>query len=104
MFDSDQEVERPTATARVQHAPLLPSGTASTKEVGEHESRKSLPQSARAAHVSDPALWNSPGHTTSQDQSSRTTDRSPNPDRKDRGAGAKSSDSVEEADKDFIFI
>ncbi|XP_046890784.1 F-actin-uncapping protein LRRC16A-like isoform X1 [Hypomesus transpacificus] len=100
VFDSDQEVELPVA--RVRHSPQSSCSTASAEEVGEHESRKSLPRPGRSASVSDPAQRSSPSRTTSNDH--KTTELSPKPDRKDRGPGRKTSDSGEEADKDFIFI
>lgn len=58
----------------------------------------------KAGSVSDSVQRPSPLRTNSEDHGSfKTKDPSPNPD-KDKAAGKKSSDSGEEADKDFILI
>ncbi|XP_040899698.1 F-actin-uncapping protein LRRC16A-like [Toxotes jaculatrix] len=53
--------------------------------------------------ASDSVQRPSPLRTSSEDHGPKTKDQSPNPD-KDKSAGKKSSDSGEEADKDFILI
>ncbi|XP_073340705.1 F-actin-uncapping protein LRRC16A-like [Pagrus major] len=59
-------------------------------------------QDVRTGSVSDSVQRPSPLRTNSEDHGSfRTKDQSPNP---DKAAGKKSSDSGEEADKDFILI
>ncbi|XP_041798287.1 F-actin-uncapping protein LRRC16A-like [Chelmon rostratus] len=59
-------------------------------------------QDARAGSVSDSVQRLSPLRTNSEDHGSfKAKDQSPNP---DKAAGKKSSDSGEEADKDFILI
>ncbi|KAM6995384.1 F-actin-uncapping protein LRRC16A-like isoform 1-T1 [Tautogolabrus adspersus] len=61
-------------------------------------------QDVRAGSVSDSLQRPSPLRTNSEDHSSfKTKDQSPNRD-KDKTAGKKSSDSGEEADKEFILI
>ncbi|XP_019119243.2 F-actin-uncapping protein LRRC16A isoform X2 [Larimichthys crocea] len=61
-------------------------------------------QDVKAGSVSDSVQRPSPLRTNSEDHGSfKTKDPSPNPD-KDKAAGKKSSDSGEEADKDFILI
>ncbi|XP_044063122.1 F-actin-uncapping protein LRRC16A-like isoform X2 [Siniperca chuatsi] len=61
-------------------------------------------QDVRAGSVSDSVQRPGPLRANSDDHGSfKTKDQSPNPD-KDKAAGKKSSDSGEEADKDFIVI
>ncbi|XP_068591580.1 F-actin-uncapping protein LRRC16A-like isoform X2 [Cebidichthys violaceus] len=61
-------------------------------------------QDVRAGFVSDSVQRPSRLRTNSEDHGSfKTKDQSPNPD-KDKAAGKKTSDSGEEADKDFILI
>lgn len=64
----------------------------------------SLSLSVSVRSVSDSVQRPNPLRTNSEDHGSfKTKDQSPNPD-KDKAAGKKSSDSGEEADKDFILI
>eukprot|EP00063_Salmo_salar_P082914 XP_014057749.1 PREDICTED: leucine-rich repeat-containing protein 16A-like [Salmo salar] len=78
-----------------QGSPLL-GGTGSNRN-------PSAQAAVKPGSVSDPAKHQSPHRHNSEDNVSKPKDQTPNPDR-DKGPGRKSSQSGEEADKDFIFI
>ncbi|KAI1894200.1 hypothetical protein AGOR_G00113380 [Albula goreensis] len=100
-FDSDPEPDKPAAPTRLRAARQYSASTA--EEAGEQERRKSFPQPVRPASVSDSAQRPSASRHNSEDSCSKAKDKSPSKDN-DRTPGAKSTDSGEEVDKDFIFI
>lgn len=85
-------------------SPLSPPCSKHCHHVLSSSSSLSLLFSVRVGSVSDSVQRPSRLRTNSEDHGSlKTKEQSPNPD-KDKGARKKSSDSGEEADKDFILI
>ncbi|XP_075937578.1 F-actin-uncapping protein LRRC16A-like isoform X3 [Anarhichas minor] len=109
----DESSDSPNSGGVSPKATVLPPTLKRTVSEKDKEGQNSLQsggstnkttQDVRAGFVSDSVQRPSRLRTNSEDHGSfKTKDQSPNPD-KDKAAGKKSSDSGEEADKDFILI